>query len=225
MKILIIEDDKIAAKHVADGLRGSGWRADTAHDGVEGLTAALNYSYDAIVLDRLLPSLDGLAVLKSLRASGKTTPVIMLTALGDLDDRVEGLRAGADDYLPKPFAISELEARLAAVVRRPATEAALTVLTAGDLQLDLLKREASRSNVPIDLLPKEFALLEELMRADGRVLSRAMLLERVWNFNFEPNSTVVETHISRLRAKVDKPFASSLIQTVKNAGYALRPQR
>lgn len=189
---------------------------------MEGLNAALNYEYDAIILDRLLPGLDGLSVLKSLRAAGRRMPVIMLTAIGAIDDRIEGLRSGADDYLPKPFSLSELEARLEALVRRPSTTAQATALRCGDLELDLLARRVRRAGHDLDLLPKEFALLEELMRAEGRVLSKAMLLERVWDFNFDPNSTVVETHVSRLRAKVDKPFDTALIHTIKNVGYVLR---
>lgn len=224
MKLLLVEDDRVAASHVSDALASSGWRTDIAADGMEGLNAALNYDYDAIVLDRLLPELDGLSVLKSLRAAGRKTPVIMLTAIGATDDRIEGLRAGADDYLPKPFSLSELEARLEALVRRPSTTAQATALRCGDLELDLLARRVRRSGQDLDLLPKEFALLEELMRAEGRVLSKAMLLERVWDFNFDPNSTVVETHVSRLRAKVDKPFDTPLIHTIKNVGYVLRSE-
>lgn len=222
MKLLIVEDDRIAASHISDALVSSGWRTDIAGDGMEGLNAALNYEYDAIILDRLLPGLDGLSVLKSLRAAGRRMPVIMLTAIGAIDDRVEGLRSGADDYLPKPFSLSELEARLEALVRRPSTTAQATALRCGDLELDLLARRVRRAGHDLDLLPKEFALLEELMRAEGRVLSKAMLLERVWDFNFDPNSTVVETHVSRLRAKVDKPFDTALIHTIKNVGYVLR---
>lgn len=224
MKLLLVEDDRVAASHVSDALASSGWRTDIAADGMEGLNAALNYDYDAIVLDRLLPELDGLSVLKSLRAAGRKTPVIMLTAIGATDDRIEGLRAGADDYLPKPFSLSELEARLEALVRRPSTTAQATALCCGNLELDLLARRVRRSGQDLDLLPKEFALLEELMRAEGRVLSKAMLLERVWDFNFDPNSTVVETHVSRLRAKVDKPFDTPLIHTIKNVGYVLRSE-
>ncbi len=222
MKLLIVEDDRIAASHISDALVSSGWRTDIAGDGMEGLNAALNYEYDAIILDRLLPGLDGLSVLKSLRAAGRRMPVIMLTAIGAIDDRIEGLRSGADDYLPKPFSLSELEARLEALVRRPSTTAQATALRCGDLELDLLARRVRRAGHDLDLLPKEFALLEELMRAEGRVLSKAMLLERVWDFNFDPNSTVVETHVSRLRAKVDKPFDTALIHTIKNVGYVLR---
>lgn len=222
MKLLLVEDDRVAATHVRDALASSGWRTDIAGDGMEGLNAALNYDYDAIILDRLLPELDGLSVLKSLRAAGRKTPVIMLTAIGAIDDRVEGLRAGADDYLPKPFSLSELEARLEALVRRPTTTTQATLLRCGDLELDLLARRVRRAGQDLDLLPKEFALLEELMRAEGRVLSKAMLLERVWDFNFDPNSTVVETHLSRLRAKVDRPFERPLIHTIKNVGYVLR---
>src|SRR3546814_233984 len=198
MKVLIVEDDTVAASHVAEGLKGSGWRADVVEDGIAGLSAALDYTYDAIILDRMLPGLDGLSMLKSLRAAGNSTPVLILTAVGETLDRVEGLRAGADDYLPKPFALSELEARLEAIARRPAGEAATTTtLEIAGLELDLLKRRVTRDGILLELLPKEFALLEELMRADGRVLSRAILLERVWDFHFEPNSIVGERSEAR----------------------------
>ena len=204
------------------GLTGGGHATDTAADGVDGLAMALRGGYDAIVLDRMLPGMDGLAVLRALRAGGAKTPVLFLTAIGGVDDRVEGLEAGADDYLVKPFAFSELAARLAAVTRRPASISEQSRLVIHDLEMDLLRRTVSRDGTAIELLPKEFALLEYFMHNEGRVLSRTMLLERVWDFHFDPQTTVVETHISRLRAKIDKPFGTPLLHTIKNVGYSLR---
>jgi two-component system OmpR family response regulator len=189
---------------------------------VDGLAMALRGSYDAIVLDRMLPGMDGLAVLRALRAAQVRTPVLFLTAIGGVDDRVEGLEAGADDYLVKPFAFSELAARLTAIGRRPVAMTEQSQLVVHDLEMDLLRRSVSRKGELIELLPKEFALLEYFMRNEGRVLSRTMLLEHVWDFHFDPQTTVVETHISRLRAKIDKPFGSQLLHTIKNVGYSLR---
>jgi len=183
---------------------------------------ALRGSYDVIVLDRMLPGMDGLAVLRALRAAQVRTPVLFLTAIGGVDDRVEGLEAGADDYLVKPFAFSELAARLAAIGRRPVAMTEQSQLVVDDLEMDLLRRSVTRGGQPIELLPKEFALLEYFMRNEGRVLSRTMLLEHVWDFHFDPQTTVVETHISRLRAKIDKPFGNALLHTIKNVGYTLR---
>lgn len=195
---------------------------DAAADGVDGLAMALRGNYDAIVLDRMLPGMDGLAVLKALRAAGITFPLLFLTAIGGVDDRVEGLEAGADDYLVKPFAFSELAARLGAIARRPAALTDQNRLVVHDLEMDLLRRSVTRNGQAIELLPKEFALLEYFMRNEGRVLSRTMLLEQVWDFHFDPQTTVVETHISRLRSKIDKPFDNALLHTVKNVGYSLR---
>lgn len=195
---------------------------DAAADGVDGLAMALRGNYDAIVLDRMLPGMDGLAVLKALRAAGITFPLLFLTAIGGVDDRVEGLEAGADDYLVKPFAFSELAARLGAIARRPAALTDQNRLVVHDLEMDLLRRSVTRNGQAIELLPKEFALLEYFMRNEGRVLSRTMLLEQVWDFHFDPQTTVVETHISRLRSKIDKPFDNALLHTVKNVGYRLR---
>jgi len=222
MKILIVEDDTATRDYVLSGLKGAGHGVDVADDGVDGLAMALRATYDAIILDRMLPGMDGLAILKALRASKVHTPVLFLTAVGGLDDRVEGLEAGADDYLVKPFAFSELAARLAAVSRRPDRTAEETRLCVADLELDLIRRRVTRAGQNIELLPKEFALLEYFMRNEGRVLSKTMLLERVWDFHFDPQTTVVETHISRLRAKVDKPFGTPLLHTIKNVGYSLR---
>jgi two-component system OmpR family response regulator len=221
-KILLVEDDAVTRDYVTGGLEGAGHHTDAVADGVDGLAMALRGSYDAIVLDRMLPGMDGLAVLKALRAAQVMTPVLFLTAIGGVDDRVEGLEAGADDYLVKPFAFSELAARLAAIGRRPVAMTEQSQLVVDDLAMDLLRRSVSRGGQPIELLPKEFALLEYFMRNEGRVLSRTMLLEHVWDFHFDPQTTVVETHISRLRAKIDKPFTSPLLHTIKNVGYSLR---
>tara|TARA_R110002072_G_scaffold141272_2_gene286520 strand:+ start:528 stop:1244 length:717 start_codon:yes stop_codon:yes gene_type:complete len=221
-KILLVEDDAVTRDYVLAGLTGAGHTTDATADGVEGLAMALRGSYDAIVLDRLLPGMDGLAVLKALRATACKTPVLFLTAIGGVDDRVEGLEAGADDYLVKPFAFSELAARLAAIGRRPIAMAEQNRLLIHDLEMDLIRRTVTRSGQVIELLPKEFALLEYFMRSEGRVLSRTMLLEKVWDFHFDPQSTVVETHISRLRSKIDKPFDTPLLHTIKNIGYSLR---
>ncbi len=222
MKILLVEDDKVTRDYVLAGLTGAGHSTDSASDGLEGLGLALHGSYDAIVLDRMLPGLDGLALLKALRASAIATPVLFLTAIGGVDDRVEGLEAGADDYLVKPFAFSELSARLAAIARRPTLATAATQLAVGDLEIDLVRRTVSRQGQSIELLPKEFSLLEYFACSEGRVLSKTMLLERVWDFHFDPQTSVVETHISRLRAKIDKPFDQPLLHTIKNVGYTLR---
>jgi two-component system, OmpR family, response regulator len=225
MKILIVEDEVLTRDYVLSGLQGGGHSVDAAEDGVDGLALALRGTYDAIVLDRLLPGMDGLAFLKALRAAKVSTPVLFLTAIGGVDDRVEGLEAGADDYLVKPFSFSELAARLAAIGRRPALMSEPTALRVADLELDLLRRTVTRAGQAIDLLPKELALLEYFLRNAGRVLSKTMLLERVWDFHFNPQTTVVETHISRLRAKIDKPFDEPLLHTVKNVGYTLRASR
>ena len=222
MKILLVEDDALTRNYVLDGLRGAGHVVDAADDGVDGLSLALRGTHDAAILDRMLPSMDGLSLLKAMRAAGVDTPVIFLTAVSGIDDRVEGLEAGADDYLVKPFAFSELAARLGAIGRRPARASEQTRLVVADLEMDLVRHSVSRAGQTIELLPKEFQLLEYFMRSEGRVLSRTMLLERVWDFNFDPQTTVVETHISRLRAKIDKPFATPLLHTLKNVGYALR---
>ncbi len=225
MKILLVEDDEVTRNYVLSGLTRSGHQVDSTEDGVDGLAMALRGNYDALVLDRMLPGMSGLAVLKALRAAAVKTPVLFLTAVGGVDDRVEGLEAGADDYLVKPFAFSELAARLAAIGRRPATTTEQNHLVVHDLEMDLLRRLVTRDGQPINVMPKEFTLLEYLMRNKGRILSRTMLLEHVWDFHFDPQSTVVETHISRLRTKIDKPFDVPLIHTIKNAGYSIRAPR
>lgn len=221
MRILVVEDDPTTADYLADGLRREGHAVDHLADGREALVRAATESFDVMVVDRMLPGLDGLSLVKALRAAHDTTPVLFLTSLGGVDDRIEGLTAGGDDYLVKPFAYGELSARVAALARRPQMKEEVTALTAGDLRMDLLARRVTRGGQTIDLLPREFALLEQLLRRKGRVLTRTMLLESVWDIRFDPQTNVVETHISRLRAKVDKPFDRELIHTVRGAGYRI----
>jgi two-component system OmpR family response regulator len=221
MKILLVEDDEPTAAYVEKGLHESGHEVDRTGDGRDGLVLATTHRYDAAVIDRMLPGLDGLALVKTLRGAGIDTPVLFLTALGWIDDRVEGLEAGADDYLGKPFAFSELLARLNALARRPHIANEATVLQVGDLVMDLIGRKVRRGDHPIDLQPREFKLLEVLMRNRGRLMTRTMLLERVWEFRFDPKSSIVETHVSRLRAKVDRPFDVPVIRTERGMGYVL----
>lgn len=221
MKILVAEDDKKTADFVNSGLRSNGFSVECYDDGRDALSYCLYNECDAIVLDRMLPGMDGLSVLKALRAAKKRTPVLFLTSIGDVQDRVEGLTEGADDYLVKPFHFSELLARLNSIIRRQPTSIASTVLHVHDLSMDLLSRVVKRQDVTIDLLPREFALLEVLMRNAGRIVTRNMLLEQVWDYNFDPNSTVIETYISRLRSKIDKPFETPLLHTSRNVGYSL----
>jgi len=221
MKLLIIEDDATTGAYIARGLREEGHIVDLMADGKQGLIAATSTGYDVIVLDRMLPEVEGLTVLKTLRGAGNTTPVLLLTALSDVEERIEGLHAGADDYLAKPFVFGELSARIGALARRPQAMDVETVLKAGDLEMDLLTRRITRDGTEIDLLPREFALLEFLLRRKGRVQTRTMLLEGVWDIGFDPGTNVVETHVSRLRAKVDKPFDRELIETVRGAGYRI----
>ena len=221
MKILVIEDDKTTGAYIADGLRQEGHSVDLIDNGSEGLMQASVAPYDVLVIDRMLPGLDGLSVAKTLRGAKNRTPLLLLTALGGVEDRIEGLNAGADDYLVKPFAFGELSARINALGRRPQMADKPTVLRAGDLEMDLLTRRVTRAGQVIDLVPREFALLEHLLRRRGRVQTRTMLLEAVWDIHFDPQTNVVETHVSRLRAKVDKPFDSELIITVRGAGYRI----
>lgn len=223
MRILVIEDDRATGEHIRQGLQQEGHVVDLFRDGREGLIAAQAASYDVLVVDRMLPGLDGLSLMRTLRAAQNRTPAIFLTAIGGVDDRIEGLDAGGDDYLVKPFAFGELSARINALARRPQLREAETVLSAGDLRMDLIARKVTRAGREIDLLPREFALLECLLRRKGRVQTRTMLLESVWDLNFDPQTNVVESHISRLRAKVDKPFDSELIHTVRGAGYRIDP--
>jgi two-component system, OmpR family, response regulator len=222
MKFLLIEDDRRNAEYLARGLAEHGHVADQAGSGSEGLLQASEGVYDALVIDRMLPGIDGMTVIKTLRASGNTTPILVLTAMDGIDDRVEGLDAGADDYLVKPFAFSELLARLGAITRRPPISGVTTVLKVGDLQMDLITRDVTRAGKKVELQPQEFRLLEYLLRNEGRVVTRTMLLEKVWNFHFEPQTTVVETHMSRLRAKVERGFDRELIKTIRGVGYCLR---
>ena len=223
MKILLIEDDAETAAYVANGLKEHGHTVDLAATGRDGLFLAAGEPYDMMVIDRMVPELDGLSIVKTIRAADIKTPVLFLTALGGVDERVAGLEAGGDDYLVKPFAFSELLARINALARRPPLDAAQTELCVADLDMDLLKRSVTRRGETIELQPREFKLLEYLMRHAAQVVTRTMLLEHVWDFHFDPNTNVVETHISRLRAKVDKPFGNALIHTVRGAGYSLHP--
>jgi two-component system OmpR family response regulator len=222
MKLLIVEDDKEAAAYLKRALQEAGHAVDTAHDGRDGLMLAAAEPYDVIVLDRMLPSLDGLAILRTVRASGVKTPVLLLTALDGIDDRVEGLEAGGDDYLVKPFAFAELLARVNALARRPPPQEVRTELVVGDLRIDLLKRTVIRAGRRVELQPREFQILEFLMRHAGRVVTRTMLLESVWDFHFDPRTNIVESHMSRLRGKVDRGHDRELIQTVRGAGYCVR---
>jgi two-component system OmpR family response regulator len=222
MKLLVVEDDKEAGAYLKRALNQAGHTVDHVADGREGLLLAAAESYDVIVLDRMLPKMDGLAIVRTIRASGVKTPVLLLTALGGIDDRVEGLEAGGDDYLVKPFAIAELMARVNALARRPPTQDAPTMLQVADLKLDRLSRSVTRAGARIELQPREFQLLEYLMRHAGRVVTRTMLLESVWDYHFDPKTNIVETHMSRLRAKVDRGRTQELIHTVRGAGYCLR---
>ena len=222
LKLLLIEDDSQTADYVRRGLSELGHVCDHAPDGVEGLSAALTGQHDAIILDRNLPKLDGLAVLGALRSQGKRTPVLLLSALGQVDDRVAGLRAGADDYLPKPFSFNELTARLEAIVRRAGSgEESRSQLKVGSLTLDLLSRTASRGGREIELLNKEFQMLSYLMRHAGHVVTRTMLTEAIWDYNFNPGTNVIDVHVSRLRQKIDAPGEPPMIKTIRGAGYRL----
>jgi two-component system OmpR family response regulator len=225
MKILLVEDDEHISRYIENGLNSSGHVVDVMTDGRDALLVGLREPYDVAIVDRMLPGLDGLSLVRGLRGAGGKVPVIFLTAVGGVNDRVEGLEAGADDYLIKPFAFSELLARVNALRRRPPIAAEKAKLKVADLELDLFSRLATRGGTTIELLPREFALLELLMRNEGRILTKTMLLERIWNFNFDPQSTVVETHISRLRAKIDKPFDVPLLHNTRNTGYTIHGQR
>ena len=222
MKILVIEDDAETASYLANGLQESGHVVDHAANGRDGLFLATSGQYDVAIVDRMLPQLDGLSLVKAMRSAGVRTPVLFLSTMGGIDDRVTGLNAGGDDYLIKPFAFTELLARVGALHRRPAMGTQPTVLTVGDLQMDLLKRKVTRQGKPIDLQPREFRLLEYLMQNAEKVVTRTMLLDAVWDFHFDPQTSVVETHISRLRAKVDRGFDHELIHTARGVGYCLR---
>ena len=221
MKLLLVEDDREGGAYLKKALAEAGHTVDHAAAGRQGLLLAAGEPYDVIILDRMLPEMDGLAILRTIRASGVKTPVLLVTALGGIDDRVEGLEAGGDDYLVKPFAIAELLARVNALARRPPPQDVQTTLEVADLVLDRLKRTVARGGARIDLQPREFQLLEYLMRHRGRVVTRTMLLESVWDFHFDPKTNIVETHMSRLRAKVDRGHGRELIHTVRGAGYRL----
>jgi two-component system OmpR family response regulator len=222
MRALIIEDDAEAAEYLAKGLRESGHAAEVVGDGRDGLLQAATGRFDVLIVDRMLPGLDGLSLVHHLRATGDSTPVLFLSALGEVDDRVKGLRAGGDDYLVKPYAFSELLARVENLARRQTTTPVKTRLAFADLELDLLGRKVTRSGRAIELQPREFQLLEVLLRHPGQVMTRTMLLETVWDYHFDPQTNVIDVHISRLRQKVDRGFEVPLIHTVRGAGYCLR---
>ncbi|MBX3498296.1 MAG: response regulator transcription factor [Alphaproteobacteria bacterium] len=222
MRILLVEDDSETAAFIARGLRERGHAVDHAGTGKDGLRFATHEPYDVMVVDRMLPELDGLSMIKAARDAGVRTPALFLTTLGGVDDRVEGLEAGADDYLVKPFALAELAARVAALGRRPPIAQA-TSLRVGDLEMDLLARLVTRAGQRIELQAQEFKLLEYLMRHAEQVVTRTMLLEKVWDFHFDPRTNIVETHISRLRSKIDRGFEAPLLHTIRGAGYVIRP--
>jgi len=221
MKILLIEDDVETALFIADGLSAERHDTTVAADGRVGLKRGMSESWDLLIVDRMLPELDGLTLVGKLRSAGIQTPILFLTTLGGVDARVEGLNAGADDYLMKPFSFAELAARVAALGRRRLGFAADTVLAVADLEINLLARTVSRANVEIELLPREFLLLEYLFKHVGQTVTRSMLLENVWDVHFDPSTTVVETHISRLRSKIDRGHVIPLIHTVRGVGYML----
>lgn len=222
MRILIIEDDVEISGFIFKSLQQHGHVADVIADGIDGLSAAVTGTYDAIILDRMLPRLDGISVIKALRSEGIKTPVIFLSALGDLDYRLEGLKAGADDYLAKPFAFSELLARLEAVLRRGSDPCKTSdIMIVGDLELDIKTRQAKRNGRIIDLKPREYKILEYLMKNEGRIVTRSMLLEQVWDYHFDPHTNVIDVHISRLRAKIDQGHDKPLLHTVRGSGYRI----
>lgn len=219
MRILIIEDDETAASYLVRALREAGHVCDLYAHGEDGLEAARSDDFDVMIIDRMLPGRDGISVIETLRRHGVKTPVLVLSALGGVDDRVTGLRAGGDDYLTKPYAMSELLARVEALARRPAPEEAETRYVVGDLVLDRLAHKVTRGSDPIVLQPREYRLLEYLMKHAGQVVTRTMLLENVWDYHFDPQTNVIDVHISRLRAKIDKGFDRPLLHTVRGAGY------
>jgi two-component system, OmpR family, response regulator len=223
MRLLVVEDDKKIASFVVNGLKQSGFAVDECNDGESGLLMAQSAPYDAAVIDIMLPKLDGLALVQALRRGGKQLPVLILSARATVDDRVRGLQAGGDDYLVKPFAFSELLARLQALIRRSTHTAEPTKLQVADLQMDLLTREVTRGGKPIELQPREFSLLEFLMRHTGRVVTKTMLLEHVWDYSFDPQTNVVDVLVHRVRSKVDKDFPAKLIHTIRGVGYVLKP--
>ncbi len=222
MRVLVIEDDRESGSWLVKGLQESGHVADLATDGEQGLTLAREGVHDVLIVDRMLPKLDGLTIIKTIRAEGNTTPVLILSALSDVDERVRGLRAGGDDYLAKPYAFAELLARVEGMLRRGSDASHDTKLKAADLEMDLLSRTVSRSGKPIILQPREFKLLEYLVRNAGHIVTRTMLLENVWDYHFDPQTNVIDVHVSRLRSKIDKGFEEPLLQTVRGAGYMIR---
>jgi two-component system, OmpR family, response regulator len=222
MRVLVIEDDKAMADFVEKALAEAGFDVTTVSEGRSGLEEARKDDYDVMVVDRMMPQKDGITLLKEFRAGGGTLPALFLSALGEVDHKVEGLKAGGDDYLTKPFESEELIARVEALARRSSHDTPPTTLVAGPLSMDLLKREVTRDGQPIDLQPREFKLLEFLMRHAGQVVTRTMLLEKVWNYHFDPQTNVIDVHISRLRAKIDKEFDEPLLHTVRGSGYRLQ---
>ncbi len=222
MRLLLVEDDLEAAAYMVKGLKESGYVADHVADGREALYRVAAESYDAVIVDRMLPGVDGLTIVRTMRSAGNHAPVLILSALGDVDDRVKGLRAGGDDYLVKPYAFAELLARLEALLRRGRADPPDTTLKLADLEMDLVARTVKRAGKPIELKPKEFALLEYLMRHAGHVVTRTMLLENVWDYSFDPQTNVIDVHISRLRQKIDKGHDKPLLATIRGAGYSLR---
>ena len=221
MRILVIEDDREAASWLVKGLAEAGHVADHAADGEEGLGLALEAVHDVLIVDRMLPKIDGLTIIRKLREHNINTPVLILSALADVDERVKGLRAGGDDYLGKPYAFAELIARVEALSRRRETGSVLTYLRVGDLEMDLIGRKVQRAGREIDLQPREFQLLEFLMRHAGQAVTRTMLLEKVWEYHFDPQTNVIDVHISRLRSKIDKGFEHPMLETIRGAGYRL----
>lgn len=220
-RILVVEDDAETADYITKGLRESGFTVEHVEDGRDGLYLASSSSFDAVVMDRMLPGMDGLSVIKALRAGGVETPILILSALSQLDERVCGLRAGGDDYLTKPFGFSELHARLENLVRRRSGKSVETTLRCGDLAMDLLARKVTRGGRTLDLLPREFKLLEYFLRNADRVVTRTMLLEQVWDYRFDPHTSIIDTHISRLRKKLDDGFDTPLLHTLRGVGYRL----
>ncbi len=221
MRILVVEDDQETLRYVTKGLQQSGHTVETAANGRDGIFMATDSVYDVMIVDRLLPIMDGISIVRAIRGAGIATPVLFVTTMGDVDDRVEGLDAGGDDYLIKPFAFSELRARVDALGRRPPGTKNTGNLSVGDLEMDLIRRTAKRNGRPIELQPLEFRLLEYFMNNAGRVVTHTMLLERVWGYHFDPKTKVVEANVSRLRTKLDKPFDEPMLRTIRGAGYIL----
>ncbi|GAB7552565.1 winged helix-turn-helix domain-containing protein [Novosphingobium sp. 11B] len=223
MNVLVLEDDPELSKYLGSGLGELGHHSRLVTSGHEALDLLADEQFDVAVLDRMVPGLDGLSVMKQARDGGCQTPILMLTALGGIEDRVEALEGGADDYLTKPFAFAEFAARLIALARRPAPQTLQQNLVVGDIEMNLARRTVRRAGLPIDLQPREFSLLEQLMRSPDRVVTRTLLLERIWNFGFDPQTNIVETHMSRLRTKLNQGFAHNAIRTVRGSGYIMNP--